>query len=180
MDARCLRCAAKSFPWQMCIRLRITDFKVFEKCALPWPCYCSRTNIPPGLNELYERQFTLVSSDSTSKRTAELKHYPGGPVLLVDCCEFRETKYYQTRALRKNSSGWHAVKTTAFCLMDPEIDISGYNRDCTRYAIREACERRDIVSPFFKLACSYSDVSTPLSFISSRANLKGTAYTALL
>jgi hypothetical protein len=120
----------------------------------------SRTNIPPGLNDLYERQFTLVSSDSTSERTAELKHYPDGPFLLVDCCEFRKTKYYQTRALRKNSSGWHAVKTTAFCLMDPEIDISRYNRDCTRYAIREACERGDIVSPFFKLACSYSDVST--------------------
>jgi hypothetical protein len=151
----------------MCIQVRITDFKVFEKCALPWTCYCSRTNIPPGLNELYEQKFTLVVlSDSISKkkkkkRKAELRHYPDGPFLLVECGEFRDTEYYQTRALRKNSSGWHAVKTTAFCLIDTEMDISGYNRDCTGYAIREACERGDIVSPFFKLACSYSDVSTP-------------------
>lgn len=146
----------------MCVRLHITDFRVFDKCAWSKNCYCSRTNTPPGLDELYERQFTLVtSSDSTSKRTVELKHYPDGPFLLVDCCEFRDTEYYQTRALRKNASGWHAVKTTAFCLMDAEMDISKYNQACTSYAIDEACKRGDVVSPFFSLALSYVNVSTP-------------------
>ena len=114
-----------------------------------------------GLDEMYERQFTLVvSSDSTSQRTAELKHYPDGPFLLVNCRKFRPTEHYQTRALRKDSSGWHAVKTTPFCLMNAEMDISGYVRDCTRCAIDEACKRGDIVSPFFILARTYRNVST--------------------
>jgi hypothetical protein len=116
---------------------------------------------PPGIDEMYERQFTLVvPSDSTSQRTAELKHYPDGPFLLVDCCKFHPTEHYQTRALRKDSSGWHAVKTTPFCLMNAKMDISGYVQDCTRYAIDEACKREDIISPFFMLACTYREVST--------------------
>jgi hypothetical protein len=110
---------------------------------------------------MYEIQFTLVrSSDSSFRRTAELEHYPDGPPLLVDCCEFRPTEHYQTEALRKNSSGWHAAKTTAFCLINPSIDISLYVQKCIRYSIAEACKRQDIVSPFFKLARSYRNVST--------------------
>lgn len=114
-----------------------------------------------GLDEMYERQFTLiVSSNSASRRTVELKHYPDGPFLLVDYCKFRPTEHYQTRALQKDSSSWHAVTTTPFCLMNAKIDISGYVRGCTRYAIDEACKRGDIVSPFFILARTYRKVST--------------------
>jgi hypothetical protein len=51
------------------------------------------------------------------------------------------------------------VKTTAFCLINPRIDISLYVKKCIRYAIYEACERQDIVSTFFRLACSYRHVS---------------------
>src|ERR1700709_2130059 len=72
--------------------------------------------IPTGLDKTYERQFTLVqSSNMSSRRTVELKHYPGGPVLLVDCCRFYPTVHYQTRAVWKNSSGWYIAQTTAFC-----------------------------------------------------------------
>ena len=123
------------------------------------PSLAGLTN-PPGLDRVYERQFTLVvSNDSTSRRTAELKHYPHGPFLLVACRKFRPTEHYQTRALRKDSSGWHAVQTTPYCLINAEIDISAYVRACTGAAIDEACKRGDLVSSFFILAHTYRNVS---------------------
>ena len=101
----------------------------------------------------------VVSSDRSARRTAELGHYADGPFLLVECCNFFVTHHYQRETVRKDAAGSHVVKTTAFCLADSRINIESYVQDCIDFAIKEACERQDIVSTFFRIACSYRNVN---------------------
>jgi hypothetical protein len=113
-----------------------------------------------GKDPMYEKLFTTVQSRNwNSQRTVELRHYPEGPSLKVDCCDFDPTDHFQWHALRKDSSGWHEVETTSFRLLNPITDISAYVRQCMKYAIYEAVNAGDIASFFFKQACKYSDVS---------------------
>lgn len=129
---------------------------------------------------MYERQFTFVVGRDLISRTAELKHYADGPLLLVNCCKFSSTADYQKLVVRKNLSGWHSVETSTFCLMNPKLDISAYVSECTEYAIDAACKRGDVASTFFRVASEYRDVSTLFAFSLLQANLKGIGYTALL
>jgi hypothetical protein len=147
-------------PPSVCYQERITKFDVFGKCALPYHNTRTGLTITPGKDSRYEKLFTTVrSSDWNSRRTVELRHYPEGLPLKVDCCDFRPTDHYQFRALRKNSSGWHAVKTSSYRLLNATIDISPYVQQCVEYSIDEACRIGDIASFFFKQARLYSDVS---------------------
>lgn len=76
----------------------------------------------------------------------------------MECCEFLPERRDQIRLLRKDSSGGHSIKTTAYCLADMKIDISPYVRGYVKIAITDAC-RQGPVSIFFKLATAYADVS---------------------
>lgn len=123
------------------------------------------------MNETYEILFTNVrSSGSSSPTTVDLRHYPNGPTLKVECYEFLAAHQNQTRVLQQNSSGWHPADTTAYCLTNTKVDISSYVQGCVEFALSEACARRHPVAFFFHLAQFYKDVSN-LSIRKSRANL---------
>jgi hypothetical protein len=94
----------------------------------------------------------------------QLGHYPNGPTLDVECCQFlvTETNIAQTSVLWKNRSGWCELPTTPYRLRNPEIDISLYLQKCVPFSIDEACGRRYPISFFFKQARLYEDVSNPL------------------
>lgn len=93
-----------------------------------------------------------------SQSTAEFRHYAHGPSLLVVCCQFQPTYRHQVRALKKDSSGWHSVITTAYCLKDRKIDIGSYINKCIPYALDEICESTSPVSIFFRIARVHGDV----------------------
>jgi hypothetical protein len=87
-----------------------------------------------------------------------LRHYPNGPLLKVECCEFLPEREDQIRVLRKNSSGGHSIKTTAYCLADMKFDISSYVRGYVKIAIADACRQGPVSIPF-KLATVFAHVS---------------------
>jgi len=125
----------------------------------PKNCH-SGANRFSGKNQEYETAFTVVLTlISDSSTTARLSHYSNGPALEVECCEFSANNENQIRVVRKTSSGWHWLKTSAYCLMDPDIDISSYIKGCIPLAVNEACRRQGAIGYFFNLACSYYDVS---------------------
>jgi hypothetical protein len=95
----------------------------------------------------------------------QLGHFPNGPTLDVECCQFRvtdKTSIAQTSVLRKNQSGWCWMPTTAYCLRNQQIDISPYLQECVGYSIDEACGRPFPISFFFEQARRYKDVSNLL------------------
>lgn len=112
-----------------------------------------------GNNKKYERLFTEVHHRGYLQLPAQLRHYIHGPSLQVICCDFTPTWNHQTRALKKDSSGWHSMHTTAFCLEDRTMDIKSYVYACTPHVLSEACESESRVSVFFRLARLYQDVS---------------------
>jgi hypothetical protein len=123
------------------------------------------------MNETYEILFTVVrSSGSSSRTTVDLRHYPDGPTLNVECNEFLATHQNQTRVLHQNSSGWHPAETTAYCLTNTKVDISSYVQGCVKFSLSEACALRRPTAFFFRLALLYKDVSN-LSICKPRANL---------
>ena len=122
------------------------------------------------MNQTYEILFTIVrSSGSSSRTTVDLRHYPDGPTLNVECYEFLATHQNQTRVLQQNSLGWHPADTTAYCLTNIKVDISLYIQGCVKFALREACALRHSVTFFFRLAQFYKDVSY-LSICKFRVN----------
>lgn len=148
----------------MCSRERLTQHKPFEKCVLLLSSYHNNTNDSIGKNETYEILFTAVrSGKSSSRTTVDLRHYPNGPILSVECYEFLPIYRNQTRVFHQNSSGWHSVGTTAYCLANSKVDVSSYVQGCVRFALREACGLRRPVAFFFRLAQLYTHVSRFLS-----------------
>ena len=123
------------------------------------------------MNQTYEILFTTVRlSGSSSRITVDLRQFLDGPTLNVECYEFLATHQNQTRVLQQNSSGWHPVDSTAYCLTNTKVDISSYVQGYVKFALREACVLRSPVAFFFRLAQFYKDVSN-LSICKSRANL---------
>lgn len=113
-----------------------------------------------GKDETYEILFTaVIQTRLKDQKVAQLQHYLNGPTLEVACCEFTPTQSYQIHALRKNSSGWHSTKTTAYCVANSNIDISSYVGECVGFAMDEACQSLHPVSFFFQLARYYSEVN---------------------
>ena len=116
-----------------------------------------------GKNWEYETAFTIVLPHcSESSKMARLSHYPNGPALDVECCEFFATNENQIRVVRKTSSGWHWLKTSAYCLTEPSVDISSYVQDCVPFAIEETCRGQEVVGFFFNLSRSFQDVRSLL------------------
>ena len=104
--------------------------------------------------------FTSVrSSGSSSRITVDLRQFPNGPTLNVECYEFLATYQHQTRVLQQNASGWHSAETTAYCLTNTQVDISAYVQGCVEFALSEACALRHPVAFFFQLAQVFKDVS---------------------
>ena len=93
------------------------------------------------------------------ERTAQFGHYVNGPCLEIKCRDFKPTHDHQTVALKKNSSGWHLLTTTAFCLTKCEIDIASYIDDCIPFVLAEVCESQSLASVFFRIVRVYQDVS---------------------
>ena len=77
----------------------------------------------------------------------------------VECYKFLATNKNQVHVLQQNSSGWHAQKTTAYCLTNTKMDISPYVQDCVHLSLNEACRRRHPAAFFFRLAQLYRKVS---------------------
>ena len=112
------------------------------------------------MNRSYEQLFTTVRSNRLSPRTTvNLRQYPDGPTLNVECYAFVATHPNQTRVLHQSSSGWHPADTTAYCLADSKIEISSYVQGCVESALREACAPQFPFSLFFRLTQFYKDVS---------------------
>lgn len=111
-----------------------------------------------GNNKKYERLFTEVHHRGDIQLYAQFHHYFNGPSLQAICCDFAPTWDHQTRALKKDSSGWHSIHTTAFCLEDRNIDIKSYVYACTPHVLNEVCESESRVSVFFRVARLYQDV----------------------
>ena len=119
------------------------------------------THVFVGMDTTYTDLFTSVHLVNSTHRTkVDLRHYPDGPTLNVECQEFFPTHPNQIRVLQQNSSGWHFVKTTAYFLATTKIDISSYVKGCVGYALREACALRTTpIVYFFILAQHYIEVS---------------------
>lgn len=98
-----------------------------------------------------------------SQSTAEFRHYANGPSLRVVCCQLQPTYRHQIRTLKKDSSGWHSVITTAYCLRDRKIDIGPYVNGCIPHALDEICESASPVSIFFRIARVHGDVRNTLA-----------------
>lgn len=108
--------------------------------------------------------FTAVrSSGSSLPTTVGLRHFSNGPILNVECYKFLPTHQNQTRALKQNSSDWHYMETTAYCVTNFQVDISSYIQGCVEFALREACAFQGPVVFFFQLASLYKEVSKPFS-----------------
>ena len=117
-------------------------------CSLMY-CY-SRLTILTGLNEKYKLRFTCVqSSVLSSPRMAQFGHYPNGPTLNVECCEFLPTDITQISVVRKNLSGWNWMFTTAYCMTNPQIDISPYLQKFSIFSMDEASRRPRYPTSFF-------------------------------
>lgn len=99
------------------------------------------------------------SSYGEGNKTVDLCHYAPGPILSVQCCQFLPTEPFQTRILRKDSSGWHWVGTTAYCLAE-KINLSPYIRECVTNALEEACSRTGPAAFFFQMAKDFRSVSS--------------------
>ena len=114
-----------------------------------------------GLHTKYPLRYTSIqSSGFSSPKTVQLGHYPKGPTLTVECCQFRATDIIQTSVLRKNRYGCHSMLIPAWCLKNPIIDISSYLQENVPLSMAEACARQHPqLSPFFRLARDYKDVS---------------------
>lgn len=115
-------------------------------------CYHSRANNFTGKDETYEILFTAVRCSELSSQTVELRHYPNGPTLNVECCKFLATNKNQVHVLQQNSSGWHTQETTAYCLTNTKMNITSYVQDCVHLSLNESCRRRHPVAIFFRLA----------------------------
>lgn len=102
--------------------------------------------------------FTEVQHRGNIQLPAQFQHYDDGPSLQVICCDFTPTLKHQTRALKKDSSGWHSMHTTAFCLEDGNFEITPYVHQCIPHVLNEVCESESRVSVFFRVARVYQDV----------------------
>ncbi len=123
-------------------------------------CYHSRANNFTGKDETYKDRFTAVHwCSGLSPQTVELRHYLNGPTLKVECCKFLVTNKNQVQVLQQNSSGWHAVETTAYCLTNSNLNIRLYVQNCVNLSLYEACRRRHPIAIFFELARSCRQVS---------------------
>lgn len=111
-----------------------------------------------GRNEVYENLFTAVQHQSDSEAAASFRHYPQGPTLKVTCCTFKPIYKFQVQALKKDSSGWHSIPTTAYCLRDCKVDISPYINECIPFALDEVCESESHVYVFFRIARVFQEV----------------------
>lgn len=110
--------------------------------------------------------FTAVRSSGSSLPTTTiigLRHFSYGPILNVECYKFLSTHQNQTCVLKQNSSGWHYMETTAYCVKNVKVNISSYIQGCVESALREACASKRPVALFFQLASLYKDVSKPFS-----------------
>lgn len=111
------------------------------------------------------RPIRVRSSVSNSPIMTQLRHYPNGPTLDVECCGFHvapKTDKSQIFVLRKNRSGCGWMPTPSYQLANPKIDISSYLQDCVEFSKDEACGRgRSPISFFFRQACLYKHVSNP-------------------
>ncbi|KAJ6117970.1 hypothetical protein N7523_005721 [Penicillium sp. IBT 18751x] len=143
-DPRCVHCLKHDLPSTLCVREVIWERKPFEK----WK------------NSVYEALFTVAQHTGNDKRSAHLGHYAKGPRLEVLCCDFEPTYKHQTRALKKDSAGWHSLITTAFCLGGGKVDIASYIDDCIPFVLNEVCESQSLASVFFRIVRVYQD--TPL------------------
>lgn len=121
--------------------------------------YHSKANTSTGKDKTYEILFTAVPWSESSSQIIELRHYPNGPTLNVECCKFIATDKNHIHVLQQNSSGWHSQQTTAYCLTNSEMDISSYVQNCIRFSLDEACRRKHPVAVFFQLARRYREVS---------------------
>lgn len=133
-------------------------------------CYYNRANVSAGEDKTYEILFTSVPWPESSSQTVELRHYPNGPTLNVECCKFLATHKNHVHVLQQSSSGWHPQETTAYCLTNIGMEISSYVQDCVRFSLNEACTRRHPAAFFFQLAQLYRKVSKYL-FYKLRTNL---------
>lgn len=92
----------------------------------------------------------------------QLGHYPNGPTLDVECCQFPvnpKTDIAKYSVVRKSRSGWCWMSTPAYCLTNHKIDISLYLQECVGFSMDEACARRYPISFVFKQMRVYKDVS---------------------
>ncbi|OAA60577.1 hypothetical protein SPI_05701 [Niveomyces insectorum RCEF 264] len=93
-----------------------------------------------GRDETYKALFTSVACLESERRTASFQHYSGGPSLAAVCRAFVPTQHYQVHALRKDTRGWHTMKTTAYALEDPDaFDMQAYVRACVGRVVAEVC-----------------------------------------
>ena len=145
-----MQCVKQKIPAPICGQDRITQYRPFEKCALLLKLsFIAQLTLSIGSNETYEILSTSVrSSVSSSQKTAQLGHYPNGPTLNVECCEFLADEI-QILVLWKNRSGCHWMPTTPYCLTNPEIDISSYIQECVGFAIDEECRDQQRPVSFF-------------------------------
>ena len=105
------------------------------------------------MNQSYEHLFTAVLQPTElqkDERNVVFQHYPAGPTLHVACCEFIPQLGHQVLALKKNSSGWHTAITTAYCLVNTDVDISSYVKQSVHFAVN-ASQNLEL-SFFFELA----------------------------
>jgi hypothetical protein len=111
------------------------------------------------MNSVYRSLFTAVEKPSSGGINVELGHYPGGPTLQVLCCGFEPSYGHQVRVLKKDSLGWHATPTTAYCVTKYNSKFLDYVRACIPYVLHDICEGTDPVCGFFKIARCHLDVS---------------------
>ena len=106
--------------------------------------------------------FTAVQLNGSSlptTTTVGLQYFLHGPTLNIECYKFLPTHQNQTRDLKQNSSGWHYVETTAYCMKNVKVNILSYIQGCVESALREAYASKRPVAFFFQLALLYKDVS---------------------
>ena len=130
----------------------------------PRTCYHGRVNNSVGEDKTYEMLFTTVPWSEPSSQTVQLRHYPNGPTLKVECCKFLANRKHHVHVLQQNSSGWYPQATTPYCLTNTAMDISSYVQDCIHFSLDEACRRQTPVAFFFQLARQYKEVSKFLCY----------------
>lgn len=115
-----------------------------------------------GKNETYELLFIVVRSiEPGPSIRIGLQHYPDRSTVHVECHRFISTHHNQTCVLHQNSSGWHHVSTTPYCVKNPYVDMISYVQECVGNVVGEVCARTDSVGFFFQLARLYKDVRKP-------------------
>ncbi|KAI8648151.1 hypothetical protein NCS56_01547300 [Fusarium sp. Ph1] len=137
----CLRCSESRIPSNLCSPHRVTQFQPFVK----W------------LNEEYKVLFTVVVPSTASDRILpiSLSHYPNGPSITVTCQEFRPTFENQTLAVRKDTRGWHKVKTTAYSLVKTPA-LYDYVYGCLPSALGQVRAEDDSASWLVQFANTFS------------------------